>query len=247
MANLPSYNPLPPMGPLPSRNPVPNVNPAQETVPGAVPQDTGNSIIEQLLARIKGGEDTATTGAADLGQVAGSLANDERLNRMSKGAFTQNYDRTMLDAQAGRDTSERDALKKLAITNYLKSGGFKGGGGGIMLDGRMQQLPTFGSAPRPASEAQMSSGGTLEDMLKQRLASGGSYLPQPLESYAQPGKVENISRYGGTIASGLGVINDMMNARGQGGQPGVSPAGGSNVYKKIGGGIMAGLRKMVGK
>src|SRR3990167_8062578 len=208
----------------------------------------GQSIIEQLLARIKGGEDPATTGAADIGQVAGSLANDERLNRMSKGAFTQNYDRTMLDAQAGRDTSERDALKKLTITNYLKSGGFKGGGG-IMLDGRMQQLPTFGSAPRPASTAQMESGGTLEDMLKQRLASGGSYLPQPLESYAQPGKVENISRYGGTIASGLGVINDLMNSRGQGGQPGVSPAqpGGSNIYKKIGGGVMSGLRKMVGK
>src|SRR3990167_5897411 len=172
----------------------------------------GQSIIEQLLARIKGGEDPATTGAADIGQVAGSLANDERLNRMSKGAFTQNYDRTM-------------------------------------LDGRMQQLPTFGSAPRPASAAQMESGGTLEDMLKQRLASGGSYLPQPLESYAQPGKVENISRYGGTIASGLGVINDLMNSRGQGGQPGVSPAqpGGSNIYKKIGGGVMSGLRKMVGK
>src|SRR3990167_8277826 len=57
----------------------------------------GQSIIEQLLARIKGGEDPATTGAADIGQVAGSLANDERLNRMSKGAFTQNYDRTMLN------------------------------------------------------------------------------------------------------------------------------------------------------
>src|SRR5688572_11392594 len=142
----------------------------------------GQSIIEQLLARIKGGEDTATTGAADLGQVAGSLANDERMNRMSKGAFTQNYDQTMLQAQAARDTSERDALKKMAITNYLKSGGFKGGPGQIQLDGRMQTLPTFGSGPRPASAGQMEAGGTLEDMLKQRLASGGSYLPQPLES-----------------------------------------------------------------
>ena len=208
--------------------------------------DVGQSIIEQLLARIKGGEDTATTGSADLGQVAGSLANDERMNRMARGAFTQNYDRTMLDAQAGRDTSERDALKKLAITNYLKSGGYKGGGSGIMLDGRMQSLPTFGSGPRPASPAQMSSSGTLEDMLTQRLASGGSYLPQALEGYAQPGKVENISRYGGTIASGLGVINDLMNARGQGGQPGVSPARASrgNVYKKLGSGILRGLKKI---
>lgn len=190
---------------------------------------TGQSIIEQLLARIKGEENPVTTGAADIGQVAGSFANDERMNRLTRGGLTQNYDRLMLDAQAGRDTSERDALKKLAITNYLKSGGYKGGGSGVMLDGRMQSLPTFGAAPRPASVGQMTGGGTLEDMLTQRLASGGSYLPQNLESYAQPGKVENIGRYGGTAASGLGVINDLM---------------GSSGLKKIGSGILSGLKKM---
>lgn len=237
LPGFPTYDPVQgtrnPAAPLEGRQTVPPMS----TLPGDPqgPTPTGQSIIEQLLARIKGEDNPVTTGSANLGQVAGSLANDERMNRMAKGAFTQNYDQNMLAAQTGRNQNETDALRKIAITNYLKSGGFKGGPGSIQLGGQTRTLPTFGGGPRPASEAQMSSAGTLENMLQQRLASGGSYLPQPLESYAEPGKVENISRYGGTVASGLGVINDLMGG------------GNGNIYKKIGGGILGGLKKLVGK
>lgn len=196
------------------------------------------TVIEQLLARIKGDENPVTTGSANLGTILGGLGDTEAANRATKGAFTQSFDQNMLNAQAGRDTSERDALKKLAITNYLKSGGFQAGPAQIQLEG-MKTLPSFGSQPRPASASQMSAAGTLEDMLKQRLASGGSYLPQPLEGYAEPGKLEKLAGYGGAAASGLGAINDIM-----GGEQ-------SNVYKslgqgvkKLGGGIIGGLKKI---
>lgn len=239
MANLPSYNPLPPMGPLPSHNPAPNAY--NLATPGAAPQDQGQTVIEQLLAKLKGDENPVTQGLANAGQVAGGLANDERLNRLSKGNLTQNYDQLMLQAQTGRNQNEGDALKKMAITGYLKSGGFKGGPTSLSINGQTRTLPTFGSAPRPASASQVSAAGTLEDMLKQRLASGGSYLPQDLGGYANPGMVENASRYGGTVASGLGVINDMMNTGSNKGN--VMNAVGSGL-KKVGGGIISGLKKI---
>lgn len=205
-------------------------------------QSIGNSIIEQLLAQIKGGDNPTTSGTSDMSRVLGGLADSEEARRIAKGNFAQNYDQTMLTAQTGRNQNEIDALKKIAITNYLKSGGFKGGPASIMMEGQLRQLPSYGSAPRPASAAQMESAGTLEDMLKQRLASGGSYLPQPLESYADPGMLEKISGYGGAATAGLGAINKMMEAKG-GSKGNVLNAIGGGL-KKVGGGIIGGLRNL---
>lgn len=203
-------------------------------------ESTGADIIAQLLARIKGEENPdpspVTTGAANAGQILGSLANDERLNRLSRGNLTQNYDQTMLQAQTGRNTNENDALRKMAITSYLKSGGYKPGPGTVTIEGQERTLPSYGAAPRPASAEQMASAGTLEDMLTDRLKTGGSYLPQPLESYAEPGTVENVGRYGGTAASGLGAINDMLGSSGR-----KSLLSGA---KKLGGSVISGLKKI---
>lgn len=232
MANLPSHNPAPPMGVLPSSNPAPyayNMN-----TPGAGSTDS-QSIIDQLLAQIKGKDSPVPQGAADLGAVAGSFANDERMNRLTEGNFSQNYDQNMIAAQTGRNQNEDDALRKMAITGYLKSGGFKGGSPTIQLDGQQRTLPSYGSQPRPSSAAQVSSAGTLEDMLKQRLATGGSYMPQPLSNYATPGKAENISRIGGTVASGVGAIDNMLRKPdGSGGIP----------YGKIAGSVIDHFRNM---
>lgn len=231
-------------GPLPTLPSHQMPIPAASPLPGAAPaQSVGNSVIEQLLARLKQGENTTTTGMADVGQLAGNVANDERMNRLTKGGFSQQYDQNMLAAQTGRNQNEDDALKKLYITSYLKSGGFKGGPKSIQMDGQMRTLPSYGGGPTAASPEQQQSAGTLENMLQQRLKSGGSYLPQDLGGYATPGKVEQGSRWGGVAASGLGLINDMMNR--QAGNPGVAGGNASilNSIKSGAGNVIAGMRK----
>jgi len=192
--------------------------------------NAADDIIEMLRKRIKGEENPVTTGSANIGSVLGGLADTEQQNRVGKGAATQGYDRLMLDAQTGRNQNEQDALRKLAIAGYLKGGGYKGGPTSIMMDGQMRQLPSYGSAARPASAAQMKGAGTLEDMLVQRLASGGSYLPQDLSGYATPGKLEKAAGYGGAAVSGLGAINDMLGDK-------------ANIWKAIGGKVISGLTK----
>lgn len=199
--------------PLPSRQTVPSV--------GALPEGKpGSTVIEELLAELRAKADSVTTdennpvttGAATIGAGLGRLANDELMNRLSRGELTQGYDQLMLQAQTGRNQTENDALKKLAITNYLRSGGYTGGPTTISLGGQQRTLPSFGSAPRGASAAQVAGATTLEDMLTQRLMSGGSYLPQAPD-YTKPGKVENVGRYGGAIAGGVGAIYDLMRKR----------------------------------
>jgi len=193
-------------------------------------QKVGNSIIEQLLAQIKGEENPVTQGSADMASVLGGLADTENQNRLTGAGLTQGYDSLMLQAQQGRDASERDALKKLAITGYLKGGGYKGGQPSVMSDGKMTALPSYGSGPQAASEAQVQGATTLEDMLTQRLASGGSYLPQK-PTYTTPGALEKGAGYGGAVAGGLGAISNMMGDK-------------SNIYKTIGKGILTGARKI---
>ena len=206
---LPEAPPIDPM--VQADDPDPMI---QADDPGA---DTNGDIIAWLRSKIRGkaGDEQdvnpVVTGASNAGQVLGSLANDERMNRISRGNMTQNYDQSMLQAQTGRNQNENDALRKMAITSYLKSGGYKGSPTTISLNGKQRTLPSYGSAPQAASKEQMESAGTLEDMLTQRLKTGGSYLPQPLEDYAEPGTVENVGRIGGTIAAGAGTVMDMIN------------------------------------
>jgi hypothetical protein len=138
-------------------------------------------------------------------------------------------------------------LKKLAQTSYLKGGGFQGKPTNITINGQSRTVPGYGSAPRPASAAQMQGAGTLEDMLLQRLASGGSYMPQDLSGYATPGTAENIGRYAGTAASGLGILDNFLNQGGQGGVPGNVSQGGGNVISSILGGVKGGAKKIGGK
>jgi hypothetical protein len=147
---------------------------------------------------------------ADLGKTLGSFSETEAGNRATTGDFMQNYDRLRLQAQQDNRANESDALKKLAQTSYLQSGGAHFNPSAIQLNsGRMPDFgPAFG--PSPASAAQQKAAGTLQGQLLQRLAPGGSYMPTDPTTYTKPGVGENIGKWGSLIAGGMGAVKGIF-------------------------------------
>lgn len=187
---------------------------------------------------------------ADLASMAGAFSSGEKANRDLQGNFTQAYDRNMLAAQQARNTNESDALKKLAQTGYITGGGstFKAPTS-MMLNGKSIAIPDLGYGPKPSTDAQKAGAGALQSQLQARLSPGGSYTPQPLDSYAKPGLAEKIGSYTGAGLSGLGSV---INAFGGGGG---SNGEGSSPLSSITNGIKqgtslastgAGIAKMLG-
>lgn len=226
---LPQQSQQPPV--LPGTNPFSAAPTVGQAVPGAgqtppMPA-TGDSIIQQLLAKINGG--AGGTGLADTGSLLGAFSSGQKDDRIVKGNFTQNYDRLMMDAQTGRNQNESDAMKKLAQTSYLKTGGYQPGTHSIQMNGQTRDLPSFGGGPRPASAEQQQGAGTLQKMLLDRLRPGGSYLPQPLDGYATPGTAEKVGSYGAVGAAGGSVLNDVLN----GAKTSAGPSATDSILKMI--------------
>lgn len=165
-------------------------------------QNLGGSFIDQLLGNPQGW--------ADASSVLGSLSSGEKANRLLKGNFTQNYDRLMMDAQTNRNQNESDALRKLGQTGYITSGGSPFKPPTISLNGQSRTTPDFGYGPQAPSEMEKQGASALQDQLVKRLQPGGSYTPQPLEGYANPGTLENLSSYGGAASGGVGALGSIL-------------------------------------
>lgn len=182
-------------------------------VPGGNVDLGGDSLIQKLLSSIKGNPQ----GFADAGTLMGGFENGEKANRILKGNFTQGYDNLMMQAERNRNENESDALDKLNVTNYLQNGGSHFKMPSYQMNGKSVTPPSFGLAPNPASDAQKQGAATLQDQLLKRLAPGGSYTPQPLESYAKPGAAENVGKWGGVISGGLGSLGALSQNPSSGG------------------------------
>lgn len=157
----------------------------------------------QIIGKMVKNPDTYS----DIGKMLGSYANSEAGNRATTGHFTQDWDALRLKAVQDRRVAESDAMKKLAQTGYLGSGGnpYKPA---TMLTG--ETLPSFGFGPKAPSAAQLEASKTLEGQLLARLQPGAGFQPSPLESYTKPGTGEKIGRYGALIASGLGTASQFF-------------------------------------
>ena len=155
----------------------------------------------------------------DMGSVLSSFGSDQRSNRVVQGNFQGDYDRMMLereaarnrtgiDAAADRRDAEGSAIQRMMLGDYLKQGGL--GGGSL-------------AHITPVSAEQRAAGGQLSaDMIKRMADIGqqpGSFTPdysfQPMDpsQYAKPGRMENISRYGGAVLGGLGALDSLTGGR----------------------------------
>lgn len=147
-------------------------------------------------------------GFGNLSSSLGSLTQGIANNRVTQGDFSQKYDQNAIAAQTAANAARSAALKQLAQSNYLLNKQPSSGPTSIQLGGQMRQLPTFGSAPLPISDAQRTGATNLQTTANQTLAPGGTYTPQPLSSYATPGTGENAANIGATMA---GLLPTAMN------------------------------------
>lgn len=172
---------------------------------GAGAAGGAGSTIGGLLSKIPGSPDAWDS----LSKATGAITTGEAVNRYEKGRQTQGYDRLMLDAAQNRRTDESDALKKLAQTKYLESGGSQFKPPSIMLNGTMHQTPDLGYGPTPASDAQKQGASTLEQQMLARLQPGGSYTPTTPD-YLNRGALENVGQYGGLITGGISAAKNLF-------------------------------------
>ena len=148
-------------------------------------------------------------GWADLASILGSYSTAKRQDRQTVGNQTQTFDQLMMTAQQNRDQTEKDALRKLATTGYIGSGGAPYTPATIDFQGQKSTLPSFGFGPKAPSTAQTQGAKNLEGQLTSRLSPGGSYTPTNLESYTKPGAGERIADIGGLVSGGLGAYKTL--------------------------------------
>lgn len=193
-----------------------------------------------------GGNGQPGRNMANIGSLLESFANDAQYNRNMRGNFTQAFDRNMLQAQRDRDQVESDAIKKLAQTKYILSGGADTKPTSIQLGGQQRQLPDYGFGPTPSSVAQKQGAQTLQGELVKRLAPGGTYTPRPLEDYAKAGLGEKIGNYGAAGASGLGAILNFLGGLSSNNQTPTATSLASSATNAIAPAIVSRLFKGVG-
>lgn len=192
---------------------------------------SNGTTIQKIMAALQGQKGS---NAGDLSSILGAFSSGQKANRVLQGNQTQGYDKLMLDAQAGRNSNESDALKKLAQTSYIS-----GGGSGykeptsINLGGQNVSLPHLGFGPQAPSDAEKAGAASLQPQLQSRLMPGGSYTPTPLDTYAKPGLAENIGSYGAAGVGGLGALQNLFG--GSGGDDSSSGGGLSGLLKQGGG------------
>lgn len=163
---------------------------------------SGGSWVDKLLG--KGGDKSDALG--NLGDMFNTYANDEARNRVQRGNFAQAYDRTRLMGREDDRDQESDAIKKLAQTSYLASGGAKP----LPTHVNSGNLPDLGFGPRPASDAQKQAATNLQGTLLNRTTPAGQFQPVPFDSYAKAGTGENIGRYGNYATAAGSVIKDLF-------------------------------------
>ena len=174
-------------------------------------KDEAKSQAADLVRKASGGQDnSAGQGLADAGSVLNGMFTREQIDRILRGNYTQDYDKLKMQAEEGRNANESDALRKLAITGYLAGGGAKPGASSLQLNGQAREIPNFGVDALPVSEAQKAGANALQAQLVSRLGPGGSYTPTPLETYAEPGAMEDITKKAGYGAAGAGIIADLI-------------------------------------
>lgn len=213
-----------------------------------LPGTDDNGIIQKILAGLKPQQQAQQqqqgqpgSGMADLASTVGAFSSGEKANRYMQGNFTQGYDRLMLDAQKDRNSNESDAMKKLAQTSYIGSGGSGFKPASFQLNGQSRTAPDLGFGPKAPTDAEKSGASALQGQLQARLSPGGSYMPQPLDDYAKPGLAENLSSYGSSALGGLGALQNLLGGDGQTGANGVGSTL-SDVSKGIGtAGSIAGM------
>lgn len=154
-------------------------------------------------------------GWADTASLIGAFGRGEKANRMTRGDWTQLYDKLMMESQAAQERREGDALGKLAVTDYLKSGGneYKP----ATLTGRSgtpRTLASFGFGPKAVSPEVQASAAGLQTQLRGRLLPGEAYTPTDLDEYADPGTLERISDYGSMATGGLGILSQLLGGGG---------------------------------
>jgi hypothetical protein len=142
---------------------------------------------------------------ADASTMLDEFGKGELARRFIRGEMTQNYDQLNMDAAKTNAGLESDALRKLAQTSYLKSGGAKPMNFNV-ASGRMTD---FGFGPRPASAEQMQGAGTLEQTLLKRLTPEGMIKPTD-PSYLNEGTAEKIGKWGGVITGGVGAAKNIF-------------------------------------
>lgn len=177
---------------------------------------TGGSVVAKILQALKG-NGSPTSGLSGLGSALGAFSSGEKANRYMQGSLSQGYDKLMLDAQAARNATETDAMRKLGATSYIQQGGSNFKPPTLAINGRNIQTPNLGYGPRPSSDAEKAGAAALQSQLQARLSPGGTYTPQPLSGYATPGTAEQIGSLGAAGVSGLGSIFNAFS--GGGGQP----------------------------
>jgi hypothetical protein len=155
---------------------------------------------------------------ADLASLIGAATNTAANNRTTSGNFAQQYDRNMLLAQQDRRAQESDALRKLAITNYLKSGG-------NTYDASKAGIPySYGFGPKGTSPAQQQAASSLEAEMLKRATPEGSYTPVPLDTYSKASGLEKAGNVSSSVLAALAALS-------QGNQ------GGSGLWGKLWNGL----------
>jgi hypothetical protein len=147
--------------------------------------------IEDLMKKGKTASDAWDQISKSLGTYADTNVNNQR-----------NLDRDRIAAQTARNSNESDALRKLMVTNYLtnQTHGYQPPTIGS-FNGKQIKLPDMGAGFLAPSAAQKQAAGTLEPMLTQRLAPGGSVWPEG------PTTADNIANAGSLITGGIGALS----------------------------------------
>lgn len=228
---------------------------------GPTSRTAGGFSIEQLLGLI--GNQPKENSLADLGSVLGAFSQGKKADRVVEGNFQGDYDRMMLDresemnrmglaSQAGRNSNESDALRKLQQTAYMKGGGSSFVPPTISLGGQERTAPSFpGIAPRGMSPEEIQGASSLQGQVMDRLKPGGSftpsntYQPKPVEEYSKPGVMEQIGSYGGVASGILGSLTDFFGPGGSDGGLVMNAAskipGLGGIASKIGGSSIGGM------
>lgn len=161
-------------------------------------------VISNLVAKLKN-----PSSLADLSSILGSMSSGEKANRVAGSDIAGKYDQAAISAQNSRNSTESDALKKLAQTNYILSGGSKyNPNAQIQLNGQSRALPDFGLGPIAPSAAQKQGAASLQSQLLPRLAPGGTSAPDPNAYKTSPGLAEDVGSWGGV---GAGIGSTLLN------------------------------------
>ena len=228
--NRSTHNPnsiFDPAGELQSRNsnyPDPNVwNVNVET--GARP---GSALERYYQRMLELAPTQRQQGLSDAGSILGSLAGDQRTNRVVRGNFQGDFDQMMLNREANRNQVENqantdfdrsslaaradkrdanvDAMRNVQIGGWLQQGGNANRPGGAHRAVSDQEKAAATGLIQQAHD-------NLTDPGYQPTRFQGNYDYQPMDpsKYASPGAMERIAQYGGT---GLGMFGALDNITG---------------------------------